>query len=335
VDIDTHGKKLYGAQKQGGDFSHSGTWSYRPLVLTLAGVGECLAIRLRPGNTKDPVGVAEVIRELAPRLQESFVQVLFRGDSAFDDSGVREACEETGSYYAFVGRSFDDRPGLAESIPRREWRGFETRAQRVQVERSRKEGYRSRRKKKNLRRKRARERGYKDLRLQRQSLAECPLVMGKKAVENGRLVIRRQRIEVWKEQRRLFPETRYRYVSTNLPPRTWPAWKVVDMTYLRCDQENIIEQMKNGLAIWRMPVAEEHGNAAWLEIGRLAWNLGKWISQMALPEEVVRWEWKRFRQAFVTVPARIIKTGRQIFIRFFDSIRHTWTLVAAHQQLQV
>lgn len=335
VDIDSHSKKLYGAQKEGADFSHSGKWSYRPLVFTLAGVGECLAIRLRPGNTKDPVGVAEVIRELVPRLKEFYVHVLFRGDSAFEDSEVRKACEETNSYYAFVGRAFKDRPGLAASIPEEEWEGFRTRAQRAQAARSRKKGYKSRRKKANRRRKRARARKYKDLSLKHQALAERPLVIGKKPIEKGRLVIRRQTIEVRKGQKRLFPEIRHRYIATNLPPRIWPASKVVDTTYIRCDQENIVEQMKNGLSIWRMPVAKEHGNAAWIEIGRLAWNLGKWIAQLALPEEVVRWEWKRFRLAFVSIPARIIETGRRLIVRFFDSVRFTSTLVAAHQKLQV
>ena len=53
------------------------------------------------------------------------------------------------------------------------------------------------------------------------------------------------------------------------------------------------------------PVAEFDGNSAWLEIARLTWNLGKWIAQLALPDEVVRWEWKRFRQAYVYVAAQV------------------------------
>ena len=45
---------------------------------------------------------------------------------------------------------------------------------------------------------------------------------------------------------------------------------------------------------------------AWLAAGLLvfvvlACNLGKWIAQLALPSEAVRWEWKRFRRHFRTV----------------------------------
>ena len=73
---------------------------------------------------------------------------------------------------------------------------------------------------------------------------------------------------------------------------------------------------------------------AWLEIARLAWNLGKWIAQLALPDEVVRWEWKRFRQAYVYAAAQVIRASRQTIIRL--SAAHRWyeSLVAAHVWLQ-
>jgi len=47
----------------------------------------------------------------------------------------------------------------------------------------------------------------------------------------------------------------------------------------------LIQQLGAGLAAWRMPVAEFDGNCAWLEIARLAWNIGKWIALLVLPEE--------------------------------------------------
>ncbi len=92
--------------------------------------------------------------------------------------------------------------------------------------------------------------------------------------------------------------------------------------------------MGSGVAVWRMPVAEFDGNSAWLEIGRLAWNLGKWIAQLALPDEVMRWEWKRFRQAFVHVAAEVVHRGRQRWLRFSPAHRFLHLLVAAHVQLQ-
>lgn len=335
VDLDSHEKRVYGNQKEGADFSNQGTWAYRPVFLTLAGVGECLAIRLRPGNAKDPSEVPEMIRGVVPRLLEHFQEVLVRGDSAFDDSGVRTACEASGAYYAFVGREFSNRPRMAEAIPESAWEEFLPRRQREQALRRARPEHQPRKRRKNRRRERAQERGYKDLKLVHQELAEIPLAIGGKEIPGGRVVIRRQRIEVHQGQRLLLPELRYRYIVTNLPRARFSTARVVDETYDRCDQENLVAQMGSGLSVWRLPVGEAHGNAAWLEIARLAWNLGKWIAQIALPEETVRWEWKRFRQAFVHVAARIIRTGRQLFVRFFDSHRFVATLVKAHLQLQV
>ena len=59
-----------------------------------------------------------------------------------------------------------------------------------------------------------------------------------------------------------------------------------------------------------MPVAEFDGDSALREIARLAWNLGPWIVQRVLPGEVVRWEWKRLRQAFVDAPRSNLNSPR-------------------------
>ncbi|MCH7926293.1 MAG: transposase [Planctomycetes bacterium] len=148
-----------------------------------------------------------------------------------------------------------------------------------------------------------------------------------------RLIIRRQLIEHYEGQQFLFEEYRYRYIETNLPP-SMSTQEVIDQTYERCDQENIVEQMGSGLAAWRMPVAEFAGNCAWLEIARLAWNFAKWIAFLALPVEVLRWKWKRFRQAWVFLAAQVTKRGRQVIVRLSGSHRFADSLVAAHQKLQ-
>jgi hypothetical protein len=331
VDVDGHVKPLYGVQKEGADFYKS-TWCYQPLIVSLAGTGECLAIRNRPGNVRSSDGTAAVLDEVLPVVRERGGKMLVRGDSDFDRSDVRAACDRAGAYFAFVGREFPDRPKLVEAIAESAWKPFRTRAHRERVERRKHPSYASRRKKPNRRRRRARARGFTEKQLVKQWVTEVALTDpdGKPY----RLVIRRQLIEHREGQRMLFDEYRYRYIVTSLPASV-STQDAVDLTYERCDQENVIEQLGSGLAAWRMPVAEFDGNSAWLEIARLAWNLGKWIALLALPTEVVRWEWKRFRQAFVHVAAQVIRRSRQIVLRF--SAAHRWyqLLVAAHQRLQV
>jgi len=331
VDIDGHYKEVCGTQKEGVDFSYKGKWCYHPLLISMAGAGECLAIRNRPGNVRSSDGAAEALDETLQYVHPHFRKILVRGDSDFDRSDLRQVCHEHGAYFAFVGREINNRPEIAASIPVAQWKPFMTRAKRVVKKQRRRPGYRARRKKTNRRRQRARERGYKTLRLVRQWSAEVPW-RPPGSNQTYRLIIRRQLIEHHKGQMCLFEQYRYRYIVTNLPASESPN-RVIDLTYERCDQENIIEQMGSGLAAWRMPVAEFAGNCAWLEIARLAWNLAKWIAQLALPEEVVRWEWKRFRRAFVYLGAEVIKRSRQIWIRLSTSHRFLDDLLLAHQRL--
>ncbi|MEN8185135.1 MAG: IS1380 family transposase [Myxococcota bacterium] len=331
VDLDGHTKPLYGVQKEGADFDYKGRWSYNVLLASLAGTGECLAVRNRPGNVRSSEGAADLLEETLPRVQQRFRDVLVRADSDFDRRDVREACEAAGVHFAFVAREASNRLSWAEAIPESAWKPFRTRAHREREKHRHRGGFQRRRKQRNRRRRRARERGYTELALQKQWVAEIPWRPAG-ATKTYRMVLRRQLIEQ-SDQETLFEIYRYRYVVTDLPA-SWSAEEVIDTTYQRCDQENVIEQMGSGVAVWRMPVAEFDGNSAWLEIGRLAWNLGKWIAQLALPAEVVRWEWKRYRKAFVYVATEVVHRSRQCGLRMSPAHRFLDTLIAAQVQLQ-
>jgi Transposase DDE domain group 1 len=326
VHMDGHLKALYGDRFEGADFSYKGEFSFNALALTLAGSGECLAARLRPGNVRSSNGAAELLDEHLPRLKEHFEDVLVVADSDFDRSDVREACQRSGAYFAFVGRDDPARSRLADTIT--QWNPFLPRAKREAARRREREGYRPRARQPNRRRQRARERGYTDLRLVKQYIGEVDWTPPDRN-ETLRLVVRRQILDRYEgKQGRLTDFIRDRYVVTNLP-KSWSVADVIDQTYLRCDQENVIEQLGSGLAMWRTPVKEFVGNEAWLEIARLGWNLRAWIAQLQLPDEVVRWEWKRFRQAFVFLAAQVIHRARQVWLRFAGSHRFVHTLVAA------
>jgi hypothetical protein len=145
VDVDGHVKPLYGVQKEGADFYKS-IWCYQPLIISLAGTGECLAIRNRPGSVRSSDGTAKVLDLVLPRVRARGGRMLVRGDSDFDRGDVRAACDRAGAYFAFVGREFTDRPKLVEAIAESQWKPFRTRAHRGCVERRRHPSYVSRRK---------------------------------------------------------------------------------------------------------------------------------------------------------------------------------------------
>jgi hypothetical protein len=168
------------------------------------------------------------------------------------------------------------------------------------------------------------------LQLKKQWIAEIPY-RPERSDRTYRLIARYQEIEEH-EQGHLFMLTRFRYVLSNLPLSV-PAEEVMDLTYQRCDQENLIEQLQNGVAALRMPTGGMLSNTAFGTCARLAHNLKPWLAQLALPLETMRWEWKRFRQAFVYCAARVVHTARQVHVRFADSHRFADTILAAHARL--
>jgi hypothetical protein len=327
VDLDGHIKPLYGVQKEGADFSYDGRWSYQPLVVSLGGSGECLKVVNQPGSARSSDAAAKALKEVLPRVLRHFGNALVRGDSDFDRCDIFNAAIDEGAYFAIGARVYPNRAALVEAIAEKNWKPFFPRAEREERGRPSRRVYT-----RNWRRQKAAERGYRRLHTVKQWLSEIDYQPhGLEAA--CRMIVRRVLIEETDGQGALFTHFRYRLVLTNLP-RSYTAREVIDLTYQRCDQENVIEQFGQGIAGWRMPVAEFRGNSAWLQIARLAWNLGKWIAQIALPREVVRWEWKRFRRHFVYIAAKVLKMGRRLVVRLAGSHRFLPDILTAHVRLQ-
>jgi len=327
VDLDGHIKPLYGVQKEGADFSYDGRWSYQPLVVSLGGSGECLKVVNQPGSARSSDAAAQALKEVLPLVRRHFLNAIVRGDTDFDRSDVFNAAIEVGAYFAIGGRLYPNRAALVEAIGEESWKPFVPRADREESSGPSRHGRTV-----NWRRKKAAARGFRTLRTVKQWVSE--IAYQPAGLDSAcRMIVRRILIEEKDGQGALFKYYRYRLVLTNLA-RSYSPRQVVDITYQRCDQENVIEQFGHGIAGWRMPVAEFMGNSAWLQIARLAWNLGKWIAQIALPSEVVRWEWKRFRRHFVYIAAKVLRMGRCLVVRLAGSHRYLPDILAAHARLQ-
>jgi hypothetical protein len=132
-----------------------------------------------------------------------------------------------------------------------------------------------------------------------------------------RLVIVRKNISVQKGERVLFDELRYFFYLTN----RWDlsVETIVSLANGRCDQENVIEQLKNGVHAMRMPVDDLESNWAYMVMAALAWNLKAWYG-LLVPDrerglELVRMEFRRFLHAIILLPCQIVRTGRKIVYR--------------------
>jgi hypothetical protein len=319
-------RPVYGDQKEGSDFTYKGSFGYHPLVISLAGTLECLRLINRSGNEGSATGSESHLRVLFPMLGRRFQQVIVRGDSAFAKQPIFDACEEAGHHFAVVSPQQSNFPGLFEALPSEQWKPY-----RQREEKAKRPGTR-RRRGRNCRRERALSRNKRNLQLQKQWIAEIPY-RPDRSDRPYRLIARYQEIEEH-EQGHLFMLTRFRFVLSNLPPSV-SAEEVMDLTYQRCDQENLIEQLQSGVAALQMPTGGLVSNGAFMTCARLAHNLKPWLAQLALPLETMRWEWKRFRRSFVYCAARVVRTARQVHVRFADSHRFIGAILAAQARLVV
>jgi len=112
----------------------------------------------------------------------------------------------------------------------------------------------------------------------------------------------------------------------NVIPIT-PAGEVVFLANDRCNQENLIAQLKGGVRALHAPVDNLLSNWAYMVMASLAWSLKAW-SALMLPEEgrwaerhgeekrkVLRMDFATFRRALIAVPAQVARTGRRIVCR--------------------
>ena len=335
VDLDSTIKTVYGECKQGADFSYNGQGSYHPQLCTLAETNEPLRTINRSGNSASADGAAEVLHEVLPLVGRHFEQTYVRGDSKFYQHAIIAECERYGAHFALVMDGYANLHEMADALPPSAWKPFSAHSAQRLAQRA--ADKKLRRKRKRLRAKTARERGYTQLATTGQWVAQFDYTIPRNGSEVAgrtyRVAVKRQQVDTHEGQDDLFTEYHDRFVITDIPQADMNAAEVFCFAYGRCDQENIIEQFKNGIAAMRMPTGELLANSAFLMAGQLAWCLRSWLSLLALPKQTIRWEWKWFRQAFVYVAARITRHARRAVVYLTDGHRFVEHLLVAAQRL--
>jgi len=320
IDVDGHLVETTGECKEGMDIAYDGTWGYHPLVVTLANTGEVLWLGNRSGNRPSHEGAAAVIdRCLEVCFRGGFRKVLVRGDTDFSQTEHLDRWNADERVHFLFG--FDAVPtlqNLAEDLPERVWQPL-VRRPRYTVKtqpRSRPDKVKDRI---------VREREYETLRLRSEQVADWHYRPAA-CRETYRLIIVRKNISKEKGEIRLVDEIRYFFYLTN-DWLTEPD-ELVFLANDRCQQENLIEQLKNGVRALRAPVDNLESNWAYMVMTALAWNLKAWWA-LTLPENAGRWyehhqaqktwvlklEFKKFLKAFVHLPCQIIRQARRLIYR--------------------
>ncbi|HEY7825081.1 MAG TPA: transposase, partial [Acidimicrobiia bacterium] len=158
-----------------------------------------------------------------------------------------------------------------------------------------------------------------------------------KCSRSYRVVALRKNISKARGEQVLFDEIRYFFYITTRTDLT--AAEVVACANDRCDQENIIEQLKNGVGALRVPLYDLTSNWAYMVCAALAWNLKSWFSMMLHRKqdrrEFIAMEFRRFIHNAVLIPAMVIRRARSITIRIIgwqpslDRMFSAWRTIEA------
>lgn len=212
---------------------------------------------------------------------------------------------------------------IAENLPRSRWQSLRSTAHRAGTPTEKE--------------RRARKRNFHDIRAHREHVAEF-IYRPTRCTQDYRVVVVRKTLMVSGGQRGLFGalETRYFFYITNVAQDT--SVEMVDFIHKRCNHENRIEQLKNGMPAMHAPCADFQANQAWMLIGALAHNVKSWFALLH-PEpdarrRLVGAEFKAFFRSFVLIPCQILRTGRRIVFRFLYTNESFEDLLAILQRIR-
>jgi Transposase DDE domain group 1 len=323
IDMDGTMTETTGECKAGMDISHDGKWGYLPLVVSLAQTGEVLSILNRSGNRPSHEGAAaEVDRAMRVCLDGGFQRILLRGDTDFSQTKHLDRWSDDARVQFIFGLDCTaNRHFLADELPGMSWQPLHRRPRyEVQTEpRTRPE---------NVKERIVREREFKNIVLQSEDVAQMPyrpVACGK----TYRLIVVRKNLTVEKGELRLFDDYRYFFYLTNDGDR--PAEEIVFDANQRCNQENLLAQLKGGVGALQAPVDTLESNWAYMVMTALAWNLKAWWAlwptetpgrwqerQRREKTTVLGMEFKTFVNAFLRLPCQIVRTGRRLIYRFLN-----------------
>jgi hypothetical protein len=302
-----------GECKQGMDVSYDGKWGYHPLLISLANTQEVLFLVNRSGNRPSHEGAAAYFDRAATLCQQAgFRQILLRGDTDFSQTAHLDRWHRAGIGFVF---GFDAHPtlvALADRVPEREWQALERPAH-YQV------ATQPRQRPANVKEEVVRRRGFRNVRLLSEQVAEFNYQPCACAETYFLIVLRKQL--VWERHGQVeAEETRYFFYITNRA--TWSRAEVVYFANDRCNQENLIAQLKNGVRALRAPVNTLEANWAYMVIGALAWNLKAWLAllqpRQSDKRQLLTMEFRKFLDEVMLLPCQIVRAGRCLIFRLLQ-----------------
>jgi len=310
IDVDGTQAPTYGEQKAGMDISYKGVWGYAPLIVSLANTREVLYLVNRPGNLPSHTGAAPYMDRALDLVEPYAERICLRGDTDFSLTTHFDRWAERVDFLF----GMDASPTLvrrAEAMDEACWQRMERKAKAPPLTDSKRQRNQSNEKERIVR-----ERHYLNLELNYEDVAEFSYQPGK-CKRPYRVVALRKNISKMRGEQALFDEIRYFFYITTRTDLS-PA-EVVRCANERCDQENIIEQLKNGVNALRVPLYDLLSNGAYMVMAALAWNIKSWFAMMMHLKkdrrQYIGMEFPRFLHSVILIPCRVIRRARSITLR--------------------
>ena len=328
IDADGTHALTWGECKEGIGLSYDGNWCYHPLLISLANTAEPLYLVNRSGNCVSHDGAVVWMDRAIALVRQSFKEVCLRGDTDFSLTAHFDRWSVEGVKFAFGMDAMPNLVKIAEGLEDKRWRVLKRR------EKEPLSGQR-RQRPRNFKEEIVVEKGYRNIRLQGEEVAEFSY-QPTKCKRPYRVIVLRKSLSVKEGQMQLWDDVRYFFYITNRSDLS--AAEVVWLCNERGNQENLIEQLKNGLHALRMPVDNLVSNWAYMVMASLAWTLKAWFALMVRRREhrdqLLAMEFRGFLNALIRIPVQIITGGHRIVYRILGYNQWTHTFMATFDRVR-